>query len=76
MDFASQHESAITASERVNGRYTSAQRNAAKPITASHTDTSDYRTLSDLGRLTIFKTPDVGKVKQRGQSKQNNYGNI
>ena len=68
MNFASQHKSAIIASERVNGRYTSAERNAAKPIAASHADTlpysSDYRTLSELHRHITFKTPDVGKMKQ------------
>jgi len=40
----------------------------AKPRAASHADTSpsssDYRTLSELCRPTIFKTPDVGKMKQ------------
>lgn len=50
-----------------------------KPIAASHTDTlpysSDYKTLSELCRPTIFKTPDAGKMKQWGQSKQSNYGN-
>lgn len=54
--------------------------NVAKPIAASHTDTlpysSDYRNLSELHRPTTFKTPDVGEMKQWGQSKQKNYGKV